>query len=266
MGRDRFFLGMGAAPTGGERGVYKALAISGPVWSTTGMSGQGFSIAHGPGRWAMVGVLGALGVGALAWSLATRGRAEPASTVTKQETVQVVPVLPQPPPVLVARPDVVTPRAETAKAEEKPVASAPEPPEPSKPVAALPLAPTPRVVDRTPHGPAVGEGGSEKSPPTIERPATETAPPPAAKPAPKTETPTDALVTPRMVNVNTASKAELELLPGIGPAMADRIIEARAKQRFADFDDLDKVRGIGPKLLEKLRPRVVFADALPRGK
>ncbi|MFO0832790.1 MAG: DUF655 domain-containing protein [Phycisphaerales bacterium] len=64
----------------------------------------------------------------------------------------------------------------------------------------------------------------------------------------------------RRININSASKAELELLPGVGPALADRIIEARSKKRFANLTDVDKVRGIGPKMLEKLRDRVLFED------
>jgi competence protein ComEA len=57
--------------------------------------------------------------------------------------------------------------------------------------------------------------------------------------------------------VNTASAAELELLPGIGPALAGRIIEHRqANGPFRAVEDLTKVRGIGPKTLDKLRPRV----------
>lgn len=68
-----------------------------------------------------------------------------------------------------------------------------------------------------------------------------------------------ALSTPlaRTVNINIASAAELELLPGIGPALAQRIIEARQQRGgFKNVDDLDDVRGIGPKLLAKLRDRV----------
>ncbi|MBF6596508.1 MAG: ComEA family DNA-binding protein [Thermaceae bacterium] len=57
------------------------------------------------------------------------------------------------------------------------------------------------------------------------------------------------------VNVNTASQAELESLPRIGPAMAQRIIAGRP---YTSLEDLDQVKGIGPKLLEVLRPLVIF--------
>lgn len=59
------------------------------------------------------------------------------------------------------------------------------------------------------------------------------------------------------VRVNTASRSLLERLPGVGPAMAERIIEERARQPFESVDDLTRVKGIGPKKLEKMRPYVI---------
>lgn len=62
---------------------------------------------------------------------------------------------------------------------------------------------------------------------------------------------------PLSVNINAATAAELELLPGIGPALAQRIIEERTRLgSFKSIEDLDKVRGIGPRTLERLRPLV----------
>jgi len=62
----------------------------------------------------------------------------------------------------------------------------------------------------------------------------------------------------RPVNINTASAAELETLPGIGPKTAASILAQRAKKPFRSLDDLDEVKGLGPKKLEKLKPFVLF--------
>jgi competence ComEA-like helix-hairpin-helix protein len=64
----------------------------------------------------------------------------------------------------------------------------------------------------------------------------------------------------RRIDVNSADQAELELLPGIGPALAKRIIEARGQRRFTRVEDLDRVPGIGPKTLERLRPLVTVGE------
>jgi competence protein ComEA len=61
-----------------------------------------------------------------------------------------------------------------------------------------------------------------------------------------------------VVNVNSATAAQLQFLPGIGPAMAKRIIEFRdSNGPFRKVDELVAIRGIGSKTLEKLRPFVV---------
>ena len=60
------------------------------------------------------------------------------------------------------------------------------------------------------------------------------------------------------MNLNTASPAELETLPGVGPATAQAIIDHREQQGpFRSVDDLLDVRGIGDAKLAELRDRVV---------
>jgi competence protein ComEA len=69
------------------------------------------------------------------------------------------------------------------------------------------------------------------------------------------------------LDLNRATRAELALLHGLGPARAQGIDDYRRQHgRFASVDDLRKVSGIGPKTLEKIRPWLFVDDtaaALP---
>jgi competence protein ComEA len=57
------------------------------------------------------------------------------------------------------------------------------------------------------------------------------------------------------VDINSAEWPELMQLPGLGEALAHRIVESRqTRGPFVDNDDLRRVRGIGPKTFEKIRP------------
>ena len=58
------------------------------------------------------------------------------------------------------------------------------------------------------------------------------------------------------VRINSASAGELQQLPGIGPALAQRIVETRNSGRFTSADDLLRVPGIGKAKLAKLRDYV----------
>lgn len=61
------------------------------------------------------------------------------------------------------------------------------------------------------------------------------------------------------VNLNTATEAELDTLPGVGPATAKAIVVYRTENGpFKTLDDLKNVKGIGAKKLEKLRPELML--------
>jgi competence protein ComEA len=61
----------------------------------------------------------------------------------------------------------------------------------------------------------------------------------------------------RVININLATKAELTSLPGIGDALADRIIRQREEQgEFETISDLQKIKGISKKKFDKLKPLI----------
>jgi competence protein ComEA len=83
----------------------------------------------------------------------------------------------------------------------------------------------------------------------------------SARPAPsaraagteRVEVPSVAGSRPSLVDVNRADTTALQALPGVGPALARRIVETRNEAPFRTVDELVRVRGIGPATLARLR-------------
>lgn len=70
--------------------------------------------------------------------------------------------------------------------------------------------------------------------------------------APKTASP--------KVNINTASQAELEGLPGIGPKIAEQIVRFRTQNgNFKKIEEIMKVKGIGEKLFNQLKDLIAVS-------
>lgn len=69
-----------------------------------------------------------------------------------------------------------------------------------------------------------------------------------------------------IVNLNTATVAELETLPGIGVKVAERIVDYRQKKGpFKKIEELMNVQGIGEKSFLKLRPQLTVAAKADAG-
>lgn len=190
-----------------------------------------------PAKWGAVGVLALAGCMGLAWSV-IRGEARIAAQGENR-----------------ARPSQVEP----------------------KPLASLPPASAATSDPRgEPEDPRSGAGqssldnsgnqpqldASASSPPSDASPQSTSSPAPAqgAAPAPTTVTPPDPPppapdpTIAQRVNINTATEAELQVLPGIGPSRARAIIEdRRVNGQFRSVEELDRVRGIGPGIIEGLR-------------
>lgn len=113
--------------------------------------------------------------------------------------------------------------------------------------------------------PAANQPGTRAYPreklPADNAPKADPADPKAATPAqgPPRQGPSEKTAAPAKLDLNTATAAQLELLPGIGPAIAQRIVEYReAHGKFSTLESLDAVKGVGPKTIARLRPLVTW--------
>ena len=62
-----------------------------------------------------------------------------------------------------------------------------------------------------------------------------------------------------VVNLNTATAEQLQLLPGVGEVRANAIVDLRKQNGgFKSLDDLEAVKGVGPAMMERLRPHITL--------
>lgn len=102
---------------------------------------------------------------------------------------------------------------------------------------------------------APGTGVPAASTPAVEGPARAAAAP---------TTPIVEGTTTSLIDINTASAEMLDTVPGIGPAIASRILDFRAQNGpFRSVADLERVRGIGPRTLERMAPYLTATSGRP---
>ena len=88
-------------------------------------------------------------------------------------------------------------------------------------------------------------------------------PPPTPTPAPAApgETPPAQPASPGLVNLNTATADQLDDLPGIGPALAQRVIDYRTEHGpFRAVDELARVNGISSAMVDEFRDLVTVSE------
>jgi competence protein ComEA len=74
---------------------------------------------------------------------------------------------------------------------------------------------------------------------------------------PQTQSPLHQEWGKKKINLNQATTAELQFLPGIGPSLSRRIVEYRETHgKFHQIEDLIQIPGIGPKTLERIKDRI----------
>lgn len=84
---------------------------------------------------------------------------------------------------------------------------------------------------------------------------------PPASPSTSSFTPQETKAPSGLININTASPGELESLPGIGPTLAQRIIEHRTTHGpFTTIEAIQDVSGIGPAKFEQVKHLISIVD------
>jgi len=230
---------------------------------------------------AMVFAVGTMAGGGIMYSIAQRPREAQATTALPAEPPPTAPLPAPPQPVIV---QIITPPLPEGTRIEVRNAGAD-----SQPVATVTTRSAQDATDAEsaliygPPPPPQTQDSSSKPPSS--QPGTVVSIPVSTAPIPASPTPQQALApvkqpapsqrsepmafsgTPSVenkVNINTASQAVLELLPQVGPAMAKKIIDYREKNgAFKDPKELDRIKGIGPKTLEKLLPLVTTKEEKP---
>ena len=87
---------------------------------------------------------------------------------------------------------------------------------------------------------------------------------PALSAQSKTPAPKPAATAAAPVNLNTATAEQLATIPGVGPKMAERIIDYRQKNGgFKKIEDLMNVSGVGEKSFLKMKPLITVTAAKP---
>ena len=98
--------------------------------------------------------------------------------------------------------------------------------------------------------PAAGTAAASSAAPSEEVPS-------EASPAPAEEPVLEEVLVEKSVDINQASLEELDRLPGIGPALGQRIIDYREQNNgFYDIEEIMEVSGIGEKTFQKLEPYI----------
>lgn len=226
-------------------------------------------VVAGPVKWAGVGALVTLALGATVAAFLSRtpgqvgestsAPAKAALVTTAVETSSA----PSPLSKVVMDEPSVRPPVSTPRTVPVVVVEPLGPPAPSSPLLADPtpasLAPARLEVEPTSNPASATQDPKVDAPRVTSSTGTSPSTPKATPTKPSSPSGPASLV--RLININTASQSELELLPRIGPAMATRIIEYRDQHGpFRRAEDLDRVKGIGPKTLEKLLPLVTTGE------